>query len=391
MHPSLQLSRGAMLLCLNFSASGLWILVFFSWMLPIWSSSWPAVRQCFLKTPPCGWKIWQDASISTWQPQTQSPHSAATPMVCKILQLSPALKATCSFISNPCSSHSRLPIPPCGKGAQGCHQGPDRTLHWCSARFAWSLYLHNAQGAGQTDGYGLSAGHTLVLIDCCLLCEFSSRILWPLPSESERWPYLLTNQSNRAKSLDTSVEELIRPQHYALFPGEPLHGYRVCIQAILQHLPKIATQNLPSVSYGEHKKKLLTGFLTFFFFFFFFLKHFLCSSKQFIRFSAAAMTRMLSFHMSQYLELLRSVQNRPVKCLTIMWTLGQAGFYDLGQGLRGNRASRQTNTKNTFTCWEVALKMWPLQIVLSCRTTYIYCSGHSCTQVCTGDTQGPSE
>lgn len=39
----------------------------------------------------------------------------------------------------------------------------------------------------------------------------------------------------------------------------------------------------------------------------------------------------------QYLEMLRSVQNRPVKCLTIMWALGQAGFYDLSQGLRGNK------------------------------------------------------
>uniref|UniRef100_A0A4W6DGF7 Transmembrane protein 214 n=1 Tax=Lates calcarifer TaxID=8187 RepID=A0A4W6DGF7_LATCA len=63
--------------------------------------------------------------------------------------------------------------------------------------------------------------------------------------------------------------------------SEPLHGYRVCIQAILQDKPRIATQNLP-----------------------------------------------------EYLELLRSVQNRPVKCLTIMWALGQAGFYDLSQGLR---------------------------------------------------------
>uniref|UniRef100_A0A8D3DTV2 Transmembrane protein 214 n=1 Tax=Scophthalmus maximus TaxID=52904 RepID=A0A8D3DTV2_SCOMX len=63
--------------------------------------------------------------------------------------------------------------------------------------------------------------------------------------------------------------------------GEPLHGYRVCIQAILQDKPRIATQNLP-----------------------------------------------------EYFELLRSVKNRPVKCLTIMWVLGQAGFYDLSQGLR---------------------------------------------------------
>uniref|UniRef100_A0A8C5CMA8 Transmembrane protein 214 n=1 Tax=Gadus morhua TaxID=8049 RepID=A0A8C5CMA8_GADMO len=64
-------------------------------------------------------------------------------------------------------------------------------------------------------------------------------------------------------------------------PDEPLHGYRVCIQAILQDKPRIATQSLP-----------------------------------------------------EYLELLRSVQNRPAKCLTIMWALGQAGFYDLSQGLR---------------------------------------------------------
>ncbi|XP_068609790.1 transmembrane protein 214 [Brachionichthys hirsutus] len=63
--------------------------------------------------------------------------------------------------------------------------------------------------------------------------------------------------------------------------GEPLHGYRVCIQAILQDKPRMATQSLP-----------------------------------------------------EYLELLRSVQNRPAKCLTIMWALGQAGFYDLSQGLR---------------------------------------------------------
>lgn len=37
-------------------------------------------------------------------------------------------------------------------------------------------------------------------------------------------------------------------QFFFLFPGEPLHGYRVCIQAILQDKPKIATQNLPEVS-----------------------------------------------------------------------------------------------------------------------------------------------
>lgn len=48
---------------------------------------------------------------------------------------------------------SRLPVPPCWKGTQGCHQRPDRTMHRRSARFVWPLYLHNAQGAGQTDRY----------------------------------------------------------------------------------------------------------------------------------------------------------------------------------------------------------------------------------------------
>lgn len=34
---------------------------------------------------------------------------------------------------------------------------------------------------------------------------------------------------------------------FCVCPGDPLHGYRVCIQAILQDKPKIATQNLPTV------------------------------------------------------------------------------------------------------------------------------------------------
>uniref|UniRef100_A0A8C4ARD0 Transmembrane protein 214 n=1 Tax=Denticeps clupeoides TaxID=299321 RepID=A0A8C4ARD0_9TELE len=64
-------------------------------------------------------------------------------------------------------------------------------------------------------------------------------------------------------------------------PGDSLHGYRICIQAIMHDKPKIATVNL-----------------------------------------------------AEHLELLRSHQNRPLKCLTIMWALGQAGFYDLSQGLK---------------------------------------------------------
>ncbi|XP_067840477.1 transmembrane protein 214 [Heptranchias perlo] len=61
--------------------------------------------------------------------------------------------------------------------------------------------------------------------------------------------------------------------------GESLHGYRICIQAILLDKPKIGTMNL-----------------------------------------------------GKYLELLRSQHNKPIKCLSIMWALGQAGT-DLAEGL----------------------------------------------------------
>ncbi|XP_075000825.1 transmembrane protein 214 [Calonectris borealis] len=64
-------------------------------------------------------------------------------------------------------------------------------------------------------------------------------------------------------------------------PGESLHGYRICIQAVLLDRPKIATTNL-----------------------------------------------------GKYLEVLRSHQNRPAKCLTVLWALGQAGFADLHEGLK---------------------------------------------------------
>ncbi|NXX76889.1 T214B protein, partial [Urocolius indicus] len=64
-------------------------------------------------------------------------------------------------------------------------------------------------------------------------------------------------------------------------PGESLHGYRICIQAVLMDRPKIATTNL-----------------------------------------------------GKYLEVLRSHQNKPVKCLTVLWALGQAGFTDLHEGLK---------------------------------------------------------
>ncbi|XP_077443380.1 transmembrane protein 214 [Stigmatopora argus] len=114
-----------------------------------------------------------------------------------------------------------------------------------------------------------------------------------LSSYAHDYPYCLTSKELRGVIkgiLGTISDSLPDFFDYCIYTmlrelerhtGEPLHGYRVCIQAILQEKPKLATQNLP-----------------------------------------------------EYLELLRSVQNHPTKCMTIMWALGQAGFYDLSQGLR---------------------------------------------------------
>ncbi|XP_072528878.1 transmembrane protein 214 [Salminus brasiliensis] len=126
----------------------------------------------------------------------------------------------------------------------------------------------------------------------------NSKLLAPdtdptLSSHAHDYPYCLAGKELRnvirnllGKSTDTlqdffdhcilaMLRELDKPT------GEPLHGYRMCIQAIMMNKPKIATLNL-----------------------------------------------------ADHLELLRSHQNRPAKCLSIMWALGQAGFYDLTQGIR---------------------------------------------------------
>ncbi|KAG5277384.1 hypothetical protein AALO_G00116900 [Alosa alosa] len=114
-----------------------------------------------------------------------------------------------------------------------------------------------------------------------------------LSTYAHDYPYCLVSKELRAiikNLLSKSGETLQDFFDHCLFtmlreqdkqPGDSLHGYRICIQAILQDKPKIATLNL-----------------------------------------------------TDHLELLRSHQNRPVKCLTIMWALGQAGFYDLSHGLR---------------------------------------------------------
>ncbi|NXI64934.1 T214B protein, partial [Anseranas semipalmata] len=114
-----------------------------------------------------------------------------------------------------------------------------------------------------------------------------------LSQHTHDYPYCLVNKElkNIIKSLlgkSSSVLELFFDhciytmlQELDKTPGESLHGYRICVQAVLLDRPKIATANL-----------------------------------------------------GKYLELLRSHQNRPAKCLTILWALGQAGFADLAEGLR---------------------------------------------------------
>ncbi|KAG6922675.1 transmembrane protein 214 [Chelydra serpentina] len=114
-----------------------------------------------------------------------------------------------------------------------------------------------------------------------------------LSQHTPDYPYSLVNKELRSiiKSLlvkASSVLELFFDhciytmlQELDKTPGESLHGYRICIQAVVLDRPKIATVNL-----------------------------------------------------GKYLELLRSHQNRPMKCLSIMWALGQAGFTDLTEGLK---------------------------------------------------------
>ncbi|XP_069742613.1 transmembrane protein 214 isoform X2 [Narcine bancroftii] len=107
------------------------------------------------------------------------------------------------------------------------------------------------------------------------------------------YPYCLANKElrNIIKSLlgkasdslehffDHCIYTMLHEQDKAA--GESLHGYRICIQAILADQSKIATMNV-----------------------------------------------------GKYLEMLRSQHNKPIKCLSIMWALGQAGGTDLAEGLK---------------------------------------------------------
>ncbi|XP_069829356.1 transmembrane protein 214 [Dendropsophus ebraccatus] len=71
------------------------------------------------------------------------------------------------------------------------------------------------------------------------------------------------------------MQELDKPS------AESVHGYRICLQAVLLDKPKTVTVNL-----------------------------------------------------KKYLEMLRAQQNRPLRCLVMMWAVGQAGYTDLTEGLK---------------------------------------------------------
>ncbi|NP_001090439.1 transmembrane protein 214-A [Xenopus laevis] len=114
-----------------------------------------------------------------------------------------------------------------------------------------------------------------------------------LIQQSHDYPYCLVNKELKgivrsllAKAphvLDVMVDHCIFSMFQELDKptGESLHGYRICLQAVLLDKPKTVTNNLP-----------------------------------------------------KYLELLRSQVNRPMKCLAVMWAVGQAGFTDLSEGLK---------------------------------------------------------
>ncbi|XP_063771017.1 transmembrane protein 214 [Pseudophryne corroboree] len=118
----------------------------------------------------------------------------------------------------------------------------------------------------------------------------------PVPAQqSHDYPYCLVNKELKAaiRSLLSKVpgvlemfvdhcillmqQELDKPAESA----ESVHGYRICIQAVLLDKPKTVTVNL-----------------------------------------------------KKYLDMLRAQQGRPAKCLAIMWAVGQAGYADLAEGLK---------------------------------------------------------
>ncbi|XP_034370205.1 transmembrane protein 214 isoform X2 [Arvicanthis niloticus] len=152
----------------------------------------------------------------------------------------------------------------CGSSAEGTGQEPE-CVHWEPLRVAEGPgQLSQLQAADSTDGAYSEP------VSTCLVSRELRGIIRGLLTKAAGSVELFFDHC-----LFTMLQELDKT------PGESLHGYRICIQAILQDKPKIVTSNL-----------------------------------------------------SKFLELLRSHQSRPAKCLTIMWALGQAGFTNLTEGLK---------------------------------------------------------
>ncbi|XP_044144809.1 transmembrane protein 214 isoform X2 [Bufo gargarizans] len=116
----------------------------------------------------------------------------------------------------------------------------------------------------------------------------------PVPShQSHDYPYCLANKELRGiirsvlvkapelqemfvdHCMFSMLQELDKPTAVSV------HGYRICIQAVLLDKPKIVTANL-----------------------------------------------------KKYLDMLRAQQNKPAWCLALMWAVGQAGYADLTEGLK---------------------------------------------------------
>ncbi|KAM5165023.1 transmembrane protein 214 [Mantella aurantiaca] len=117
----------------------------------------------------------------------------------------------------------------------------------------------------------------------------------PLPlQQSHDYPYCLVSKelktiirsvlSKASSVLDLLVDNCIRLMLEELDKPAAtgsVHGYRLCIQAVLLDKPKAVTLDL-----------------------------------------------------KKYLDILRTQQSKPAKCLTIMWVVGQTGYVDLTEGLK---------------------------------------------------------
>ena len=56
------------------------------------------------------------------------------------------------------------------------------------------------------------------------------------------------------------------------------------------------------------------------------------------------------FVLFQYLDMLKTNQKHPLRCLSIMWALGQAGTHNLAAGLRGEYINRNIHSAVCLSC-----------------------------------------